>query len=158
MNPISDTIQHAITTTENHPLAEFGVVFEQTVAWGDMDAFNHVNNVRYYDYAQSARIHFMQQLALFDGAGEASDGYEVLTILATSSCQYLRPVTFPDTLWLGVRAKKVGNTSLTQEYVYFSTAQNAVVATGEAVLVLFEKDGVTKRPLTDAEKQKIASL
>ena len=82
----------------------------------------------------------------------------VKTVLATSSCQYLRAVTFPDTLWIGVRTKKIGNTSMVQEYAYFSTGQNAIVATGEAVLVMFEADGVTKRPLSEAEKQKIVAL
>lgn len=142
-------IQQAITA-KDHPLAEFAVIYEQKVEWGDMDAFNHVNNVRYYDYSQQARIHYMEQLSLF--------GADVVVVVATTSCQYLRPITYPDTLWLGVRAKKIGNTSLVQEYVYFSTAQNAVVATGEAVLVLFEADGVTKRPFTDVERQRIEAL
>ncbi len=26
--------------------------------WGDMDALNHVNNTRYLDYAQEARVGF----------------------------------------------------------------------------------------------------
>ncbi len=35
----------------------------QQVAWGDMDAFGHVNNVHYYRYMESARI------ALFRSVG-----------------------------------------------------------------------------------------
>ncbi len=31
-------------------LADYPIVFEQRVAWGDMDAFGHVNNVIYYRY------------------------------------------------------------------------------------------------------------
>lgn len=149
-DPISAAMKHALKNPD-HPLAKFAVVFEQVVAWGDMDAFNHVNNVQYYAYAQAARIHFMQQFGMF------GDNL-VKTVLATSSCQYLRAVTFPDTLWIGVRTKKIGNTSMVQEYAYFSTGQNAIVATGEAVLVMFEADGVTKRPLSEAEKQKIVAL
>ena len=29
-------------------LADYPVIFEQKIAWGDMDAFGHVNNVMYY--------------------------------------------------------------------------------------------------------------
>ncbi|MEG0489232.1 MAG: acyl-CoA thioesterase, partial [Acinetobacter sp.] len=28
-------------------LTQFPVIYEQKVAWGDMDAFGHVNNVMY---------------------------------------------------------------------------------------------------------------
>lgn len=145
-NTLPPHIQQALTELD-HPLADFAVIYEQTVEWGDMDAFAHVNNVTYYDYAQRARIHALRQLGMFTA--------QTYTVVATSSCQYLRPVTYPDTLWLGVRAKKIGNTSLVQEYVYFSTAQNAIVAMGEAVLVFFEEDGVTKHTLTDTEREKL---
>ena len=37
-------------------LADYPIVFEQRVAWGDMDAFGHVNNVIYYRYIESARL------------------------------------------------------------------------------------------------------
>lgn len=37
-------------------LSNYPIVYEQKVAWGDMDAFGHVNNVQYYRYIESARI------------------------------------------------------------------------------------------------------
>lgn len=36
-------------------LADYPIVFEQRVAWGDMDAFGHVNNVIYYRYIEYAK-------------------------------------------------------------------------------------------------------
>ena len=36
-------------------LADYPIVFEQRVAWGDMDAFGHVNNVIYYRYKLSLK-------------------------------------------------------------------------------------------------------
>lgn len=135
---------------DNHPLAEFAVIYQQPIEWGDMDAFGHVNNVEYYRYAQSARIDYLQRLDMFN---EKS-----YTVLAQSSCQYLRPVVFPDTLWIGIRAKKVGNTSLTHEYVYFSEKQQAVVAILESVIVFFDEKGENKKPISDDEREKIRQL
>lgn len=135
---------------DNHPLAEFAVIYQQPIEWGDMDAFGHVNNVEYYRYAQSARIDYLQRLDMFN---EKS-----YTVLAQSSCQYLRPVVFPDTLWIGIRAKKVGNTSLTHEYVYFSEKQQAVVAILESVIVFFDEKGENKTPISDDEREKIRQL
>lgn len=38
------------------PLAGFPVRVDIPVAWGEMDAFGHVNNVVYFRYFESARI------------------------------------------------------------------------------------------------------
>ena len=35
---------------------EYPVIIELPVAWGDMDAFAHVNNTAYFKYFESARI------------------------------------------------------------------------------------------------------
>ena len=106
--------------------------------WRDLDAFNHVNNVVYYNYAQRARIHYLEQVDMFN--------LQTHTVIASSSCQYLNSVTFPDVLWIGIRAKKIGNTSLTHDYVYFSTAQQKVVATASSVIVFFDQTGKNKQP------------
>lgn len=147
---INDKIQQQITEQDQHPLKGFGVIYEQKVEWGDMDAFNHVNNVVYYDYAQRARIHYLQQLDMFN--------LQAHTVLAASSCQYLSAVTFPDTLWIGIRAKKIGNTSLTHEYSYYSTAQQQVVATAESVVVFFDQTGKNKLPISEAQRQQLTAL
>ena len=110
-------------------LQDYPVVHIQPVAWGEMDAFNHLNNVAYYRYAESARISYLRAIGLTFARSD------LLTILASSNCQYLRPVTYPDTLMIGVRVKKMGNTSMIFEYSFVSHTQQAVVATGEAVIV-----------------------
>ena len=142
-------IYDAIKSTPNHPLQDYQSVFEQVVAWGDMDIFQHLNNVRYYDYAQSARIDHLTRLNLF------KEG--IYTIIVSTSCQYQRSVVFPDTLWIGVRIKKVGNTSLAHEYAFYSTDQQALVATGESVIVQMTAAG-DKLPFTDEQKQRMAAF
>ena len=44
-------------------LAQYPVIHEQAVAWGDMDAFGHVNNVLYYRYIESARIRYLDAVS-----------------------------------------------------------------------------------------------
>lgn len=150
-NPaISDVMRSDIAQQAQHPLKAFAVIYEQKVEWGDMDAFNHVNNVVYYDYAQRARIHYLEQIDMFN--------LQTYSVLASSSCQYLRSITFPDVVWIGIRAKKIGNTSLTHEYVYYSTAQQKVVATAESVLVFFDQAGKNKQPISVKQRQQMTAL
>ena len=131
-------------------LAHYAVIHHQPIHWGEMDAFNHLNNVVYYRYSESARIGYLHALDMFDGS--------MVTVLAQSSCQYLRPVTYPDTLLLGVRCQRLGNTSMVMEYSYYSTAQNIVVATASAVVVRLDSDGVNKLPWTTEEREKLLAL
>ena len=140
------------TANEHRPelLAHYPVIHHQPIQWGEMDAFNHLNNVVYYRYAESARISYLHALGMFDGS--------MVTVLAQSSCQYLRPVTYPDTLLLGVRCKRLGNTSMAMEYSYYSTAQGTIVATAEAVVVRLDSDGKGKLPWTAAERQQLLAL
>lgn len=143
---------HSNPTTNNRPeaLAHYPVIHPQTIHWGEMDAFNHLNNVVYYRYAESARIAYLRKLGMFDGA--------MVTVLAASSCQYLRPVTYPDTLLLGVRCQRLGSTSIVMEYSYYSTAQEAIVATADAVIVRLDSQGDKKLPWSTEERTDLMAL
>ena len=140
-------------TSENHrpdELSHYPIIHHQPIHWGEMDAFNHLNNVVYYRYAESARIGYLQALGMFDG--------NIVTVLAQSSCQYLRPVTYPDTLLLGVRCQRLGNTSIVIEYSYYSCAQEVIVATADAVIVRLDSEGKDKLPWTAKERERLLAL
>ena len=79
-------------------ISEYPVIFEQNVAWGDMDAFGHVNNVQYYRYIESARICYFEELNIFQ--------QDIYTVVASSQCQYLRPLFYPDQLKIGARVEE----------------------------------------------------
>lgn len=126
-----------ILTGDERPdvLADYPSVHVQPVAWGEMDGFHHLNNVVFYRYAESARISYLRATGLVQTRTDIS------TILAANSCQYKRPVTYPDTLLIGVRTKSLGTTSVVFEKAFYSTAQNAIVATAEAVMVRADDKG-----------------
>ena len=143
-------IQETLNKYNNHPMHGFAVIYSQQVEWGDMDSFGHVNNVVYYTYAQNARIHYNSQLNLFNE--------KTFSVMAASSCQYFKPVIYPDTLWIGVRIKKIGNASLIHEYTYYSTAMNTIVASGESVLVYLDKATGQKKNIDETKKAAISDF
>ena len=102
------------------------------VAWGEMDALGHVNNVRYLAWAESARIRFFEQLGMTTRPEDP-----VGPILARMENDYLEPVEYPARVTVGIRTERVGNTSLTLEHAIWRTGEPArVVARGRAVVVL----------------------
>lgn len=131
-------------------LAQFPIIYEQKVAWGDMDAFGHVNNVMYYRYIESARIAYFDLLNIFE--------QNVLTVVASSQCKYLKPVFYPDVLHIGARVEEVRNSAMRMHYILYSTQQQAVVADGEAVIVFVDKIQMKKTLIPELLRQSIFDL
>lgn len=131
-------------------LKECPVVFHQPVAWGDMDAFGHVNNVMYYRYFESGRIEYLSQVDVFS--------HGLVSVISANSCRYLRPVFYPDTLKVGVRVVELRNSGFRMEYIMHSTQQAQLVATGEAIVVMVDAQTFEKVAMPLELKQRIAAL
>ncbi len=131
-------------------IKECPVVYHQAVAWGDMDAFGHVNNVMYYRYIESARIEYLTQIEAFN--------HGLASVVSSSSCRYLRPVFYPDQLKIGVRVVEVRNSGFRMTYVLHSSKQQQVVATAEAIVVMVDAKTFEKAAMPLELKQQIAAL
>ncbi|AXY61861.1 thioesterase family protein [Acinetobacter chinensis] len=131
-------------------LSEYPVVYEQKVAWGDMDAFGHVNNVMYYRYIESARIAYFDELNIFQE--------NVNTVVASSQCRYLQPVFYPDTLKIGTRIEEMRNSAVRMVYVLWSEAQQAVVATGDAVVVCVDRENGRKTAIPENIRHNVTEM
>ena len=110
------------------------VVIEVPVAWGEMDSFKHVNNVHYFRYFESARTRYVEELNIL----EFMNDYAMGPILSETSAKFLAPVTYPDTLSVGIRSIKAANGRLVQQYQIWSQEQSRLVATGESTMLFFD--------------------
>ena len=115
-----------------------------------MDAFGHVNNVMYYRYIESARINYFDALNIFE--------QKVLTVVASNQCKYLRPVFYPDQLKIAVRVDELRNSAMRMTYQLFSTAQNELVATAEAVIVCVDQENMQKAAIPEDIREKILKM
>jgi acyl-CoA thioester hydrolase len=86
------------------------------VAWGDMDALGHVNNGRYFDYFQQARIDWLENLALTMGQ---NTGPVVIHV----ACTFLQPVVYPATLTLSSSVHGLGRSSLMIDHDIYQDEQ-----------------------------------
>ncbi len=124
------------------------------VAWGEMDAFHHVNNVVYARWIESARVAYFTRLGLMDR--QRTDG--VGPILGHIAIDYRRPVAYPDTVRVEVTTTKIGRSSFTMAYRVWSTDQRAEVATGEDVIVLFDYRAARTTPVDGPLREAIVAL
>lgn len=135
-----------------HPKWPFEL--ELPVLWGDMDAFNHVNNVRFFRWFESARIEYFRVAKAEYLLSNKSIG----PILAHTHCDYLLPIQYPDTLIVQAKTSKIGQSSLTQDYQIVVQSTNKVHATGQAVMVMIDYQSGQKVDVDDSLKKLIATM
>ena len=111
--------------------------------WGDQDAFNHVNNVVYYRWFESARIAYFRRMGLM-GIDSAN---RIGPILASSTCEYRKPITFPDTIRVGIRVTRIGRTSIGFEHRIVSEELKTLAAEGISTTVVVNYDDYRPHPV-----------
>jgi acyl-CoA thioester hydrolase len=57
-----------------------------TVRWSDLDSYGHVNNVKYYDYVQEARISLVSSTVGWEP--------EAVWMVVRQDLEYLKPIDF----------------------------------------------------------------
>ena len=62
------------------------------VRWGDLDAFNHVNNTVFMRYVEEARIQF------FDALGDEWLSERIGPVIVNINCNFRREIRYPATV------------------------------------------------------------
>ena len=62
---------------------------------------------------------------------------------------YQRQIKYPDTVLIGTKVEKLGNSSVTLSHEVFSQSNNAVSATGKSVIVMFDYAAQKSIPIDD---------
>lgn len=135
-------------------MEDYAVTARFPVLWGDMDAFGHVNNARYFTWFETARLEYLRKLGL------ATEGApELGPILVHTSCDFVAPVHWPAQIVVGARVSKVGNTSFVMEYEAVAESESsAVVARGTGVVVLLNYRTGEKVTIPEEMRARIAQL
>ena len=135
----------------NDLLKSFPAVIDIPVRWGDMDAFQHVNNTIYFRYFESVRIAYLEKIDFMSHT-------EIGPILASIQCKFRAPVTYPDTLSAGVKVTEVKEDQFTMYYRIISRAMKRVVVEGQGVIVSYDYVEGEKTTLPPEIKDRIQEM
>jgi len=135
-------------------LAGYPVVAEIPVAWGEMDAFGHLNHAVYFRYMETARILYFERLGVPEFLGRDPLG----PILGAITCRYRAPLTYPDRVSVGVKVTRVEADRFVMAYVIFSHRLGKLAAEGEGTMVCFDYRQNRKAPLPEKLKDRIAEM
>ena len=130
-----------MTVTANTPSRrDFRVLRPMQTRWMDNDHYGHVNNVAYYSYFDTAVNGFLMEAT-------ASDTRELgaIGIVAETGCRFLREISFPDPLYVGLKLEKLGNSSVIYQLAVFRGNEQEPAALGRFVHVYV--DAQTRKPV-----------
>jgi acyl-CoA thioester hydrolase len=135
-------------------LRGFPVIIVQPVLWGEMDAYQHVNNVVYFRYFENARLEYVQRLRWPEF--EAATG--IGPILAATEARFRKALTYPDTIAISARVCEVAQDRFEFEHRIVSRRLGAVTTEGQGTVVSFDYRAGRKVPLPDELKERIRAL
>jgi acyl-CoA thioester hydrolase len=135
-------------------LEGYPVVIEIPVAWGEMDSLQHVNNIVYFRYFESARMAYFHKLDIWTYMDETGIG----PILASTECRFRIPLSYPDTVSVGTRVTDVEEDRYVMKYTVVSHRHQRIAAEGEGLIVSYDYREKRKAPLPQEIKTRIEAL
>jgi acyl-CoA thioester hydrolase len=123
------------------------------VQWGDVDRMQHVNNVVYFRWLETARTNYFDRL-VFAKYVPAN----VYPILVSIRCDYRMQLRDPDAVRIGYATLRIGTSSVTHAYRVWSAQQQKVVAEGEGTWICFDYGSQKPLALPDALVRAIEAL
>jgi acyl-CoA thioester hydrolase len=135
-------------------LKEFPVVIEWPVAWGEMDAFGHVNNIYYFRYFESARIAYFERIAFMETMERTGVG----PILAATRCRFKVALRYPDKLFIGTRVTEMSEDRFLMEYRVVSESSGRVAAEGDGLIVAYNYRENRKATVPEEIRRRIEEL
>lgn len=138
----------------NDLLKDYPVIVDIPVAWGDMDAFQHVNNTVYFRWVETARIAYFSRVGM--DASMKKDG--IGPILHSTSCRFRVPLTYPDTVSVGARVTGMDEDRFTIETAIVSEQHARIAAEAQAIIVMFNYRTGGKTPIPASIRHRIAEL
>ncbi|MFT4732883.1 MAG: acyl-CoA thioester hydrolase [Gammaproteobacteria bacterium] len=123
----------------NQHLTNFAYHLPITTRWMDNDMYGHVNNVHYYSYFDTVINQFLIEKADFDPVTSKQIGF-----IVKSSCEYLRPVSYPQNLTGAFRVERIGSSSVDYAVGIFNE-DKALSAIGYLTHVFVDRQ--TQKPM-----------
>ena len=134
--------------------AEYQYYHAITTRWMDNDVFQHVNNVNYFSYFDTAVTYYEMTehvVGLLDGPTHC--------VVAEVACRYHSSLAFPDRVAVGIRVAHIGRSSVRYEIGVFRNDDDIAAAEGHFVHVFVERGSQRPVPIPDEARailQKIA--
>jgi acyl-CoA thioester hydrolase len=123
------------------------------VGFSDTDAQGIVYYGRYLPYFDLARVEYERHLGLLRREAIGKD-----LVMRSSSVVYEAPARFDEMLEVFVRTKRIGRTSITNEYCAYRIEDDVLMCSADQTLVLVAVPERRPTPISDEYRRAIADF
>ena len=111
--------------------------------WNDNDMYGHINNAVYYMWFDTLVNNFLIENGLVDPQTS-----EIIGLVVDTGCQYFAPLSYPETITAGLRAAKIGTSSVRYEIGLFRRSADTPCAEGHFVHVYVDSETRKPKPIS----------
>ncbi len=126
-----------------------------TVRYSDIDMLGHLNNARYLNYLEDARISYANEVLGFAGKWERPD-----TLLVKTEISYRQQISILDTIRVYIRCQHVGGRSIEYAYIFIKNhqVQPLVAATATTLMLMFDFNAQKPISVPQTYRQRILAF
>lgn len=125
---------------------------ELRIDWSELDVLGHINNLAILKYIQAGRVNFLESVGLLPLMPDNRTG----PIIASTTCQYRKPLFYPGKVIVFSKVDLVKNTSFRIQYEVLNDDAE-IVAEAHDIIVFYDFDKNTKLKLPEALKKILTS-
>jgi len=133
-------------------ISDAALVLSVPVLWGDMDSANHVNNLIYLRWTETARIQLFEKM--MDTSFKGDKG----PILGWHDCKYIFPLTYPDTALVTMKVIQILMDRFMLEARVYSQKHQKLAAISMQSIIPYDYTQLTKIELPEEWKLKLDSF
>lgn len=134
-------------------MEQYSTKLELRIDWSEIDLFGHVNNLAIMKYVQAARVNYLEMVGLMQLQMEAKKG----PILASTGCQFRKPLFYPGQVTVYSRIESIKNTSFQMEHGVYNE-RHELIAEAQDIIVFYDFENKVKLTISDELREKIAGL
>ncbi len=124
-------------------ISDYPTHHKYIVHWGDIDAAQHVNNLVYLRWSESARCSFFDEM--FGKNYSFSNG--IGPILAEQDAKYIFPMTLPDYALVEIKPTKILEDRFVLETRIFSEKHERLACISNQTIKAYDYDDLKKAEL-----------
>lgn len=115
--------------------SDFHTLLAIPTRWMDQDPYGHVNNVQYYSYFDTV----VNEHLIREGDLDVVNS-PIIGLVVETKCQFLKEISFPQTVHAGMEVARIGNSSITYDIALFRDDEDDPAATGHFVHVYIDRE------------------
>jgi len=113
--------------------SELKLSLQLRIDWSEMDTYQHVNNVNFMKYMQSARVQFWEVTGLAKLYADTKKG----PMLVSTKCDFKHPLFFPGNVLVKTKLEFMKNTSFGLYHELYND-DGTLCAQGHDIAVCFD--------------------